>query len=109
MNHGHIYFEIQADDPARAIAFYSEIFGWQFSEVEGLAIRYWRIETGGARGGLLARPAQVPPPDAERTPLSVLWKSGILTQPGTQSLSGAELWSCLSLQCPAAAGKGTSS
>src|SRR5580700_5687927 len=62
MNHGHIYFEIQADDPARAIAFYSEIFGWQFSEVEGLAIRYWRIETGGARGGLLARPAQVPPP-----------------------------------------------
>jgi uncharacterized protein len=62
MNTGHLYFEIQADDPARAIAFYSGVFGWKFSEVEGLPVRYWRIETGGSRGGLLARPAPAPPP-----------------------------------------------
>ncbi len=61
MNKGHLYFEIQADDPRRAIAFYSEVFGWEFTEAEGLPIPYWRIETGGARGGLLTRPAKAPP------------------------------------------------
>jgi predicted enzyme related to lactoylglutathione lyase len=61
MNHGHIYFEIQADDARRAIAFYSDVFGWQFSETPGLPIPYWRIETGGARGGLLSRPGKAPP------------------------------------------------
>jgi predicted enzyme related to lactoylglutathione lyase len=50
MNKGHIYFEIQADDPKRAIEFYSRVFGWKFFEVTGLAIPYWRIETGGSRG-----------------------------------------------------------
>jgi predicted enzyme related to lactoylglutathione lyase len=63
MNQGHLYFEIQADDPQRAIAFYSEVFGWEFSAVEGLPVPYWRIETGGARGGLLQRPAKTPPPE----------------------------------------------
>ena len=61
MNKGHIYFEIQADDPKRAIDFYSQSFGWKFSQVEGLPIPYWRIETGGSRGGLLKRPAKAPP------------------------------------------------
>jgi uncharacterized protein len=61
MTHGHIYFEIQADDPRRAIDFYSKVFGWTFSEVKGLPIPYWRIDTRGARGGLLGRPAQRPP------------------------------------------------
>ena len=62
MNQGHIYFEIQADDPKRAIAFYAQTFGWKFSEVAGLSISYWTIETGGSRGGLLQRPAKIPPP-----------------------------------------------
>ena len=61
MNKGHIYFEIQADDPARAISFYSQVFGWKFDEVKGLPVPYWRIETGGSRGGLLKRPAKPPP------------------------------------------------
>jgi len=61
MNNGHIYFEIQADEPERAIAFYSGVFGWKFSKAEGLPVPYWRIETGGARGGLLKRPAKAPP------------------------------------------------
>ena len=61
MNKGHIYFEIHADDTQRAIAFYSEVFGWKFSEMKGLPIPYWQIETGGSRGGLLKRPVAVPP------------------------------------------------
>lgn len=60
---GHLYFEIQADDPIRASHFYKEVFGWQFEKAPGLPVEYWRIETGGARGGLLQRPAQTPPPE----------------------------------------------
>ena len=56
------YFEIQADDPARAVKFYSGVFGWKFHRQEGLPIEYWRIEMQGARGGLLKRPAKTPPP-----------------------------------------------
>ena len=57
------YFEIQADDPGRAVRFYREVFGWKFDRVEGLPIEYWRIETEGPRGGLLKRPAKTPPPE----------------------------------------------
>ena len=64
MNKGHVYFEIQADDPKRAIDFYSHTFDWKFSEVSGLPIPYWTIETGGSRGGLLQRPAKTPPPQS---------------------------------------------
>ena len=57
-----IYFEIQADDVKRASGFYTAVFGWKFSEVEGLSIPYWHIETGsGSEGGLLKRPAERPP------------------------------------------------
>jgi predicted enzyme related to lactoylglutathione lyase len=57
---GPSYFEIQADDPKRAIEFYSAVFGWTFTRVDGLPIEYWRIETDGLRGGLLPRPAKAP-------------------------------------------------
>lgn len=60
-NRGHLYFEIQADDPARAIGFYTAVFEWQFSEVKGLPIAYWSIETGGSRGGLLQSAGPKPP------------------------------------------------
>ena len=62
MSKGHIYFEIQADNPKRAVDFYSQTFEWKFSEVKGLPVEYWTIETGGSRGGLLKRPAKTPPP-----------------------------------------------
>jgi uncharacterized protein len=58
---GHLYFEIQADDTKRATDFYRGVFGWKFEQAFGLPVEYWRIETGGARGGLLKRPAQPPP------------------------------------------------
>ena len=56
------YFEIQADDPTRARDFYTAVFRWKFTRVDGLPVEYWRIETEGPRGGLLARPAAAPAP-----------------------------------------------
>jgi predicted enzyme related to lactoylglutathione lyase len=32
MNVGPGYFEIQADDTARAVRFYSEVFGWSLAD-----------------------------------------------------------------------------
>jgi predicted enzyme related to lactoylglutathione lyase len=57
------YFEIQAAHPESVIAFYREAFGWRFTRDEHLPIPYWRIDTGGIRGGLLQRPAKTPPPE----------------------------------------------
>jgi uncharacterized protein len=75
MNKGHIYFEIQAEDTQRALNFYSQIFGWKFSEVKGAPIPYWTIETGGSRGGLLQRPAKTPPPSVGHERLCLLARS----------------------------------
>jgi len=44
------YFEIQADDPERAIGFYTAVFGWGFTKVTGLPIDYWRIQAEDMRG-----------------------------------------------------------
>jgi predicted enzyme related to lactoylglutathione lyase len=63
MSGAHFYFEIQADDTGRASSFYKAVFGWKFEQAFGLPVEYWRIETAGARGGLLKRPAQPPPPE----------------------------------------------
>lgn len=58
------YFEIQATEPEKAVRFYQGVFGWQFSREAGMPVEYWRIVTDGLRGGLLKRPAQVPPPQS---------------------------------------------
>lgn len=58
---GHFYFEIHVDDTKRAVDFYKKVFGWKFEETPGLAVEYFRIETGGTKGGLLKRPAKAPP------------------------------------------------
>ena len=59
-----VHFEIPADNPDRAIAFYQAVFGWTFQKWEG-PMPYWLITTGpagepGINGGLLPRrdPAQ---------------------------------------------------
>ena len=53
-----IHFEIPADQPERAIAFYQQVFGWRFQKWEG-PMPYWLVQTGGEGpgidGGLLAR------------------------------------------------------
>ena len=58
------YFEIQSSDPARDIKFYENIFGWKFIKEEFVPIEYYRIETNSINGGLLKRPAKVPPAES---------------------------------------------
>ena len=55
------YFEIQSSDPNRDSKFYQSVFGWKFIKDELVPIEYYRIETNGINGGLLKRPAKVPP------------------------------------------------
>ena len=61
-----IHFEIHAEDPQRAIRFYTELFGWIFSKWNGPQ-DYWLIKTGepgtpGIDGGLLPRRGAGPAP-----------------------------------------------
>jgi predicted enzyme related to lactoylglutathione lyase len=53
-----VWFEIPADDPARAKKFYSSLFGWKIKAFPGMA-DYWHIDTGGGDespdGGLMRR------------------------------------------------------
>jgi predicted enzyme related to lactoylglutathione lyase len=60
MNNKIGYFEIQANDLARARDFYGQVFNWRFVREENLPIEYWRIEGAGIYGGLLPRPAKIP-------------------------------------------------
>lgn len=58
-----VHFEVHASEPARAIQFYSQMFGWEFTP-HGDA--YWLIRTGpsgrpGIDGGLV--PRRGPPPE----------------------------------------------
>jgi predicted enzyme related to lactoylglutathione lyase len=60
---GPRYFELQAEDPGRAAAFYTAVLGWEIIRDESIPIEYWRIDTpGGLEGAILARPAAAPPP-----------------------------------------------
>ena len=54
-----IHFEIPADDPQRAVDFYTRVFDWKFQKWAGPQ-DYWLITTGanqeaGINGGLLKR------------------------------------------------------
>ena len=55
------YFEIQSLDPKREMKFYESVFGWKFIREEFVPIEYYRVETNSINGGLLKRPAMVPP------------------------------------------------
>jgi len=55
------YFEIQSSDLKREIKFYETIFDWKFIREEFVPIEYYRIETNSINGGLLQRPAKIPP------------------------------------------------
>ena len=56
------YFEIQSDEPQKAVDFYKTVFDWKFIKQEQMPIEYFRIETGGGMaGGILKRPVQPPP------------------------------------------------
>lgn len=77
------HFEIQAEDPERAIAFYKKIFGWEItkwdpptpeaSEGQEPAMEYWMVMTApkdstelGINGGLLRRPAECDAPKKQQ-------------------------------------------
>jgi predicted enzyme related to lactoylglutathione lyase len=53
-----VWFEIPADNPERAKAFYGTLFGWKIELFPGMA-DYWHIDTGGGDdtpdGGLMKR------------------------------------------------------
>jgi predicted enzyme related to lactoylglutathione lyase len=54
-----IHFEIPADDPQRAVDFYTRVFDWKFQKWAGPQ-DYWLVTTGagqepGINGGLLKR------------------------------------------------------
>jgi predicted enzyme related to lactoylglutathione lyase len=53
------YLDFSADDPDRAVNFYSNVFGWQINKWDGPK-EYWEIKTGesnepGIDGGLSKR------------------------------------------------------
>ena len=58
------YFEIQSSYPSRDIQFYETVFGWKFIREEMVPIEYYRIETNSFNGGLLQRPARIPPTES---------------------------------------------
>jgi predicted enzyme related to lactoylglutathione lyase len=52
------HFELPADDPERAVAFYQKVFGWKINKWEG-PVDYWLITTGenasGINGAIMRR------------------------------------------------------
>ncbi len=64
-----VHFEVHADDPARAIAFYESVFAWRFLQWDGGQMEYWLIMTGGddergIDGGMVRRQGPRPADDA---------------------------------------------
>ena len=60
-----VHFEVHADDPERAAAFYTSIFGWEIKKWEGgVPQEYWVITTGpanepGINGGMVKRQGKI--------------------------------------------------
>lgn len=64
-----IHFEIHAEEPERAVQFYTNVFGWSFNRWGEAEPAYWVIATGaddapGINGGLLKRMGPPPEEDA---------------------------------------------
>lgn len=60
-----VHFEIQVDEPERAMKFYKDVFGWTFTQWGEQ--KYWMLMTAekdskepGINGGLLPRPCPAP-------------------------------------------------
>ncbi len=54
-----VHFEIEADNPERAVKFYEDVFGWEIKKWAG-PMEYWLVMTGptdqpGIDGGLYKR------------------------------------------------------
>ena len=46
-----VHFEVQADNPDRAAAFYRNVFGWEFNDVGMPGMEYRMVRTGENQGG----------------------------------------------------------
>ena len=56
------YFEIQATEPQKAVAFCKNVFNWDFVKEELVPIEYYRMtDTSGIFGAILKRPVETPP------------------------------------------------
>lgn len=67
MSNRVVHFEIHAEEPERAIAFYRAVFGWEFPVWMDEPVKYWGVMTAGAdskepgiNGGLMARNGEAP-------------------------------------------------
>jgi predicted enzyme related to lactoylglutathione lyase len=67
MNNRVVHFEIHAENPERAIAFYKAVFGWDFPVWLSGPVKYWGVITAGQdsrdpgiNGGLLVRKGSSP-------------------------------------------------
>lgn len=54
-----VHFEINSDDPERAVKFYQKVFGWKIEKWNG-PVDYWLVTTGlkdqpGINGGIMKR------------------------------------------------------
>lgn len=66
-----VHFEIQVDNPERAMKFYGDVFGWEWKDWGSVTgTPYWGILTApmdskepGINGGLLKRPCPAPKPE----------------------------------------------
>lgn len=59
------HFEIHAEDPERAAAFYTTVFGWDIKKWEGGQLEYWMVMISkpgepGINGGLMRRKGPAP-------------------------------------------------
>src|SRR3989339_404134 len=56
-----MHFEINSQDPQKAIDFYSQVFGWEIKKWDNPAMDYWLVMTGGEKepgginGGIMKR------------------------------------------------------
>jgi len=68
-----VHFEIHAENPERAVEFYSKAFGWEISKWNDPNMEYWMVMTGprgpgeGINGGLIRRKGPTP---AEGAPVN---------------------------------------
>jgi predicted enzyme related to lactoylglutathione lyase len=61
MSHPFTYVEMHTEDPARAKAFYAELFAWKTEDVPTAGGTYTKISTGeGLNAGLMKKQGPVP-------------------------------------------------
>lgn len=70
MSNRIVHFEIHAENPERAIAFYKAVFGWDFPVWMDEPVKYWGVMTAnqdskepGINGGLMVRKGGAPSED----------------------------------------------